>query len=106
MWQRLPNLRHTKGGGFFMAAQDLKCRECGARYALEARYVCERCFGPLEVSYDFSDLEPAEARRKIQAGSSGIWRYADFLPFSERPRDPLEPGLTPLVPAERPAERP
>jgi len=72
---------------------------------LEARYVCEQCFGPLDVAYDFSDLDPAEARRKIQAGSRGIWRYADFLPFAERPRDPLEPGLTPLIRADRLAER-
>jgi len=68
---------------------------------LEARYVCEQCFGPLDVKYDFTDLDPAEARRKIQAGSRGIWRYSDFLPFAERPRDPLEPGLTPLVRAGR-----
>jgi threonine synthase len=88
-----------------MALDALTCKECGTRYPLEARYVCERCFGPLEVSYDFSDLEPGEARRKIQAGSRGIWRYADFLPFSERPRDPLEPGMTPLVRADRLAER-
>jgi threonine synthase len=63
--------------------------------------VCEQCFGPLDVAYDFGDLDPAEARRKIQAGSRGIWRYADFLPFAERPRDPLEPGLTPLIRADR-----
>jgi threonine synthase len=88
-----------------MAPQALVCRECDSSYPLEARYVCEQCFGPLDVSYDFSDLDPAEARRKIQAGSRGIWRYADFLPFGERPRDPLEPGLTPLIRAERLAER-
>src|SRR4051794_32906529 len=80
-----------------MAPEGLVCRECEATYPLDARYVCERCFGPLEVAYDFGDLDPAEARRKIQAGSRGIWRYADFLPFEERPRDPLEPGLTPLI---------
>ena len=88
-----------------MALEALVCKECESRYPLEARYVCERCFGPLEASYDFSNLDPDEARRKIQAGSRGIWRYADFLPFAERPRDPLEPGLTPLVRAERLAER-
>ena len=48
---------------------------------------------------------PAEAKRRIQAGSQGIWRYADFLPFEGRPGDPLEPGLTPLVRADRLAER-
>jgi threonine synthase len=83
----------------------LKCRECDSNYGLEARYVCERCFGPLEVAYDFGELDPAEARRKIQAGSRGIWRYTDFLPFAERPRDPLEPGLTPLIRADRLANR-
>jgi len=88
-----------------MAPEALVCKECESSYALEARYVCERCFGPLEVAYDFGDLDPAEARRKIQAGSRGIWRYADFLPFAERPRDPLEPGLTPLIRADRLAER-
>jgi threonine synthase len=88
-----------------MAPESLTCRECDATYPLEARYVCEQCFGPLDVAYDFSDLDPAEARRKIQAGSRGIWRYADFLPFAERPRDPLEPGLTPLIRADRLAEQ-
>src|SRR5918995_1895084 len=87
-----------------MAPEALVCKECDSSYPLDARYVCERCFGPLEVAYDFSDLDPAEARRKIQAGSRGIWRYADFLPFAERPRDPLEPGLTPLIRADRLAE--
>src|SRR6266516_6840254 len=91
-----------------MALEGLRCKECGATYALEARYVCEECFGPLEVYYDHSGLDPAEARRRIQTGSHGIWRYADFLPFSERPpswRHSLEPGLTPLVRADRLAER-
>jgi threonine synthase len=83
----------------------LRCKECGTDYALDARFVCEQCFGPLEVAYDFAGLDPAEAKRKIQAGPAGIWRYADFLPFSERPRDPLQPGLTPLVRADRLAER-
>jgi threonine synthase len=88
-----------------MALEGLRCKECGTEYALEATYVCERCFGPLEVAYDHSNVEPKEARRKIQAGSAGIWRYADFLPFAERPPAPLEPGLTPLIPAGRLADR-
>ena len=69
-----------------------KCKECGTSYPLDARYVCEQCFGPLEVAYDFSALDPAEARRKIQAGSRGIWRYSDFLPFESRPGDRSSPG--------------
>ena len=88
-----------------MAPSTLSCKECGQAYPLEAHFVCERCFGPLEVRYDHSDLDPASAKRKIQAGPADIWRYADFLPLGERPRDPVQPGLTPLVRADRLAER-
>src|SRR3954471_2548494 len=88
-----------------MSIESLKCKECGTTYALDASYVCENCFGPLEVAYDYSELDAVEVKRRIQAGSQGIWRYADFLPFEGRPNDPLEPGLTPLVRADRLAER-
>jgi threonine synthase len=88
-----------------MSIESLKCKECGTAYELDASYVCENCFGPLEVAYDYSSLEAVEVKRRIQAGSQGIWRYADFLPFEGRPGDPLEPGLTPLVRADRLAER-
>ncbi len=88
-----------------MSVENLKCKECGAEYELGASYFCERCFGPLEVTYDHSRLDAVEAKRRIQAGSQGIWRYADFLPFAGRPGDPLEPGLTPLLRADRLAER-
>jgi threonine synthase len=88
-----------------MSIESLKCKECGSAYELDASYVCENCFGPLEVAYDHSSLDAAEVKRQIQAGSQGIWRYADFLPFQGRPGDPLEPGLTPLLRADRLAER-
>src|ERR1044071_6404327 len=88
-----------------MSIESLKCKECGTAYELDASYVCENCFGPLEVAYDYSELDGVEVKRRIQAGSQGIWRYADFLPFEGRPGDPLEPGLTPLLRADRLAER-
>jgi threonine synthase len=88
-----------------LSAESLKCKECGAGYELGASYACENCFGPLEVAYDYSGVDAAEAKRRIQAGSQGIWRYSDFLPFTGRPQDPLEPGLTPLIKADRLAER-
>ncbi|HVY95374.1 MAG TPA: threonine synthase [Solirubrobacterales bacterium] len=87
-----------------MSIECLKCKECGSTFELGANYFCENCFGPLEVSYDLSELDATEAKRRIQAGSQGIWRYADFLPFEGRPGDPLEPGLTPLLRADRLAE--
>ena len=81
--------------------ESLRCKECGQDYALEARFVCDNCFGPLEVTYDFAGLEPAETRRKIQAGPQSIWRYADFLPFERPPNTALAAGVTPLVKADR-----
>ena len=87
-----------------MPVQALQCKECRETYPLEARYVCERCFGPLEVAYDLSGLDAAEARRRIQAGPNTIWRYADFLPFAGAPTPGLPVGLTPLQRAPRLAE--
>jgi threonine synthase len=88
-----------------MAIESLRCKECGTEYPLDARYVCEQCFGPLEVAYDYSDLDVAEVRRKIQAGPRSIWRYSDFLPFASAPRGSLTTGTTPLVRADRLAQR-
>jgi threonine synthase len=88
-----------------MAVEALKCKECGELYPLEARYVCDICFGPLEVKYDFSGFDAEELRRKIQSGPLSIWRYADFLPFETRPQTALAAGMTPLVRADRLGER-
>jgi len=97
-----------------VAARDLTCKACGATYPLEARYVCERCFGPLEVHYEHAPVrDVAEARRRIQAGPQNLWRYADFLPVDAPPgpanrrssRVGLPAGCTPLVRADRLAER-
>lgn len=88
-----------------MTVRNLKCKECSTEFELGANYFCGLCFGPLEVVYDYSGLNPEEVRRRIQAGSSGIWRYSDFLPFEGKPSNPLEPGLTPLVKADRLSER-
>ncbi len=88
-----------------MAVEALQCKECKQDYPLEARYVCDQCFGPLEVRYDFSGLEAETVKRRIQAGPDTIWRYADFLPFDTAPRTALAAGVTPLVKADRLAER-
>ncbi len=88
-----------------MSVEALICKECRATYPLEARYACETCFGPLEVAYDHSSLDPASTKRRIQAGPASIWRYSDFLPFAEPPRTALAAGITPLVRADRLAER-
>jgi len=99
-----------------MAVSHLQCKECKTEYPLEALYVCEQCFGPLEVVYDHSRLggDVAELRRRIQGGPQNIWRYADFLPIVGGPPGPsgrlasrvgLPAGCTPLIRADRLAER-
>ena len=98
-----------------MAATALKCRECRTEYALEARYVCEKCFGPLEVAYSAPEVnDVGELRRKIQGGPQNIWRYADFLPLENgQPGSAsrnstaggLPAGCTPLIRADRLAAR-
>jgi threonine synthase len=86
------------------AVEALQCKECKTEYPLEARFVCDECFGPLEVRYDFSGLDAQATRRRIQAGPLNIWRYADFLPFENQPKTALDSGMTPLIKADRLAE--
>ncbi len=31
----------------------LRCRECGQQYDIAPVHICELCFGPLEVLYDY-----------------------------------------------------
>ena len=94
-----------------MAVSHLECKECKAEYPLEALYVCERCFGPLEVAYQHhAEHDVGELRRRIQGGPQNIWRYADFLPLTGGPPGPsgrlasrvgLPAGCTPLIRADR-----
>jgi len=81
------------------AAQCLQCRECGFQLPLGADYVCQECFGPLEVSYDFAR---SITRESIERGPQSMWRYADFLPVDREAghRPGLQPGLTRLVRAD------
>jgi threonine synthase len=79
----------------FGPAVGLSCRECGERYELGPRYVCELCFGPLEVAYEVTGV----TRESIAAGPRSVWRYAGLLPvpadIAEQPG--LSPGFTKLV---------
>jgi len=83
----------------------LKCKECGEEYELKAAHVCEFCFGPLEVTYDYSAISRMVTRESIQAGPHSIWRYRAFLPVAtDKPID-VGTGMTPLVQAHRLARR-
>lgn len=78
----------------------LKCRECGQQYAKAPVHVCELCFGPLEVQYDFT-AGPKITRESIAAGPLTMWRYRDLLPLDGEPTVGKHVGFTPLVRAEK-----
>ena len=84
------------------AADSLRCRNCGARFPLGPQHACFECFGPLEIGYDHDALA-ALTRAGIEAGPQSIWRYAGLLPVGQDPagRATLNPGMTPLVRADR-----
>src|SRR5579859_7379884 len=89
-----------------MPPESLLCKECKTSYPLEARYVCEQCFGPLDVAYAPRTVDdPAALRRRIQAGPHSLWRYSDFLPVQAPPHGVLPAGWTPLLRADRLADR-
>jgi threonine synthase len=79
----------------------LTCRECGQEYPVAPLHVCETCFGPLEVVYDYDGIRRRLTRELIQSRSPSIWRYRELLPVSEEPRIGLYSGFTPLVKADR-----
>jgi threonine synthase len=80
----------------------LRCRECGAEYELQATHVCEMCFGPLDVVFDYASLKKRVTRERIEQGPPSMWRYRDLLPIEDSvPLVTLGEGFTPLVKAER-----
>src|SRR5579859_1151188 len=82
--------------------QALRCRACGTEYEVQATHVCELCFGPLDVVYDYDAIRRRISREKIAAGPASIWRYRDLLPIEDEAAVvTLGEGFTPLVRAER-----
>lgn len=78
----------------------LICRECGKEYPTEALHVCELCFGPLEVKYNYDEIKEAMSRASIEAGPKSLWRYKELLPIEGGPTIGLHAGMTPLVHAQ------
>ncbi len=76
----------------------LKCKECSRRYPEHALHVCEFCFGPLEVEYNYEVIKKRASRASIEAGPKTMWRYKAFLPVQpdDQPVD-ICAGFTPLV---------
>ncbi len=86
-----------------MYATHLVCKGCGAEHPLDARFACDRCFGPLEAAYDVEAIAAAVSRESVAEGPATLWRWAAFLPV-DTPARGLPVGNSPLLPAPRLAE--
>ncbi|MFQ5340653.1 MAG: threonine synthase [Anaerolineae bacterium] len=74
----------------------LRCRECGETYEEGPIYICEECFGPLEVVYDYHAIGRDVQRRHIVDGPFNIWRYQALLPAQSNGVVGSDVGFTPL----------
>ena len=79
----------------------LKCRECGRDYPKEELFVCEYCFGSLEVIYDYDKIKKDLTKEIIENRPKNMWRYRELLPIEGKPTVGLYSGFTPLVRADR-----
>jgi threonine synthase len=85
--------------------KSLRCKECGTDYPVSPRTLCDDCFGPVEVCYDYDRMRGQVTRDSIEAGPRSLWRYRDLLPIEGEPTVGLLSGMTPLVKADRLAQK-
>ena len=79
----------------------LKCRECGRTYPKEVVFVCEYCFGSVEVDYDYDAIKRSFTKTSLAARPKSLWRYRELLPIDGEPTVGFHSGFTPLIRAER-----
>ena len=76
----------------------LQCRECKKEYDSTFKYICDECFGPLDVHYDFVPLTKDTFTNREQT----YWRYFELLPINDKSNIvSISAGMTPLVKAEK-----
>src|SRR5437016_7571129 len=88
-----------------MPQYELRCRECGKSWGNQPRSICDDCFSPLEVSYDYDALRSQVTREQIAQGPPSMWRYSSLLPLPDNFQPSLPTGFTSLFRAPRLAEQ-
>jgi len=78
----------------------LRCRECRRSYPKEVLFICEFCFGSLEVVYDYEKIKKVVNKDIIKNREKNIWRYKELLPLDKEPIVGHYTGFTPLVKAD------
>ena len=84
---------------------NLRCHLCQTAFPATALWVCDKCLGPLEVTYDYETIAKGLSRELIESRPESLWRYRELLPIEGEPRTGLHSGFTPLVRAHRLAAR-
>jgi len=89
-----------------MSHYELRCRECGRTWGNQPRSICDDCFSPLEVVYDYDALKALVAqgtfsRERISQRPPNMWRYSELLPLPQGYEPRLPVGFTPLLQAPR-----
>src|SRR6202045_2700476 len=84
---------------------ELRCRECGKSWGNQPRSICDDCFSPLEVFYDYETARPTFTRERIAQGPASMWRYRDLLPLPVNYQPTVPAGFTPLLEAPRLAQK-
>src|SRR3989475_2232727 len=88
-----------------MPQYELRCRECGKSWGNQPRSICDDCFSPLEVSYDYDALRSQVTREQIAQGPPSMWRYSGLLSLPENFQPSLPTGFTPLFQAPQLAKQ-
>jgi threonine synthase len=80
---------------------ELRCRECHKSWGNVPKSICEECFSPLEIFYDYDSIRHSGdfTREKIAQGPPNMWRYSALLPLPENFEPTLPVGFTPLIKA-------
>jgi threonine synthase len=80
-----------------LARTSLQCRECKKEYPSTFKYICDECFGPLDVKYDF----PTVTKNTFSNRENTYWRYFELLPIEDKKNIvSIDAGFTPLTKAE------
>jgi len=83
---------------FDMNKTFLRCRECKKEYDSTFKYICDECFGPLDVHYNFPSITKDTFTNREQT----YWRYFELLPIIDKSNIvSINAGMTPLVKAEK-----
>lgn len=75
----------------------LRCRECQTTWGNQPISFCQKCFAPLEVSYDWPQIRDQISRDEIAGRGATLWRYKELLPLPANYDASLPVGFTPLV---------